>query len=727
MSTIYNGPSKDFDRMVDGYVDYAMSVISARAVPDIRDGLKPVNRRILYSAYENDNKRLKKSSSIVSDAMKLHPHGDGAIYSAFVLMTDENGTYNVPFFQALGNLGKCYSSSKEAAMRYTKAMLNDNMLDFFSDTESMELVSSEEGEGKEPKVLPARYPVVLVNGAEGIAVSAGTKMPSFNFADVADLVVKYITNGDLNIEDAIAPDFPTGGILVRDDTELAKIMLTGKGKLKIRAKVEIEGKTILVKEVPAGKTVEGIVKAIKDAEIQGISSCIDTIGRNSRALVTINCKSLRVVEEVLLTLYRMNILQSVFASNILVIDDSTPKILGVYGIIKEWVKWRKSILNTKFNYLLEGIESEKKTLSYFIKLVNNEEWKDEYVRRLTKTSKKDCQEYLEEIFSDIPKEVCDWIYDRKGNAFNRGGTYANRYEALLNTETLYNGYLADLDSYIVNEMGELKREKASKGYCNRRTEVTYKDYKFSRISNTSEIEDTSYCVYTLKKDGFLVKSRTVRFEDNAEDIICTVEGDASSVLIGFDNFGRVLRVIGKEIPFTKEGEPGTYLSKYFDATFEPEYKVLYLCRIDGKRRMLVYRDGYIGFFDTSEFVGKKNTKIISNGVPLAVRDQLLEIYEEDEIPQHILLADDTGNYLKMGVVCTENVPVRSRTSRAKVLTGSDTINTKYLKGFNGFELTKYIENPDAYIGKLKRFKGKFFGDPGEMLDGKYLELCKDLA
>lgn len=725
MSSIYNGPSEGFVNIAEGYVNYAMEIISGRAIPDMRDGLKPVTRRIIYSAHEHDDNKLHKCVTIVSDALKLHPHGDQAVYGAFALLTDENGSCNVPFFHGMGNLGKVYSSESPAAMRYPKAMINENARDFFQDNEAMELVNSEEGEGLEPKVLPARYPVVLVNGSEGIAVSTGTKMASFNISDVLDLTCKYIKNGDLGVEDTIAPDFPTGGILVANDQELAKIMLTGQGKLKIRARVEIEGKNILVKEVPVGKTVEGIVRTINDnaSDIQGLSKAFNSTGRNSKALVTITCKSKNAVEGVLLTLYRKNILQNVFASSILVIEDGVPNIIGVFGIVKKWVSWRKSVLTVKFNKLIEGIQEEKARLNYFLQLVGNEEWKDEYVRRLTKESKKSCHEYLDSIFEGIPLSVKDWIYDRKGSSFNRGGTYKTRYENLLETEESWKATLNDLDSYIVNELQEIKREKEAQGYCKRRTELTYKDYRFSKISDMSEIEDTSYCVYTLRKDGFLTKSRYL--STDRDNVLCEIEATASSVLIGFDNFGRIVRVQGKEIPFTADGEKGVFMAKYFDATFEPEYKVLYLSLLDGHRKMLVYRDGYIGFFDTSEYVGKRNTKIISNGVCLAVRDKLLQIYDEKEIPDYLLLADDSGSHVKLGVVPTSTISVRSRTSRAKVLNGTN-INTKYLKGFNNFELAQFISEPDNYVGKLKNFKGDFYGDPSELLDGEYLELCKDL-
>ena len=335
-SKIYSGPSEGFGSIAEGYVDYAMEVIARRSVPDVRDGLKPVARRIIYKLHENDKGYLQKCATLVGQALELHPHGDSSVYGAFALLTDENGTCNMPFFHGMGNLGHVYSSDKPAAMRYPKAMINSNADYFFRDKEVMDLIPAEEGDGVEPTVLNATFPVVLVNGAMGIAVSAGTKMPSFNFDDVLDLTIKYIQNKKLTVSDMIIPDFPTGGVLVCNNEEIAKVMLTGKGKLKLRAKVEIEGKDIQVIEVPYGKTAEGIVKAINVSEISGISSCILTSGRGANGHVSITCKSKKVVEEVLMHLYRQNILQSTFGSNILVIEDGEPKILGAFVGVETW-------------------------------------------------------------------------------------------------------------------------------------------------------------------------------------------------------------------------------------------------------------------------------------------------------------------------------------------------------------------------------------------------------
>lgn len=719
LEEIYNGPSEGARSIIKGYGDYAENIILARAIPDVRDGLKVVQRRIIYSANQNKKSYMQKSATVVADTMKIHPHGDGAIYGSYVLMTDENGSLNYPFFKALGNLGKCYSSAPAAAMRYTKFMLSENTDIFFRESNVMDLVPSEEGDGVEPTVLPAIFPVVLVNGSTGIAVSAGTNILSFNFHDVLDLTIKYLENGKLDVNDIIMPDFPTGGVLVANNSELAKIMLTGTGKLKVRAKVEIEGKKILVKEVPCGKTAQGIVSSIEKADIKDISSAIVTIGKDSTSPVTITCKTKKVVESVLLKLYQKNILQNSFTSNMLVINDKEPMILGVHDVIAVWSKWRKEIVRKKFTTLIEGLQGNKLTLSYFIRLISNEEWKNNYTNKIIHENKASADDYLHEIFDDIPQDVCNWISERSISAFNKGGMYQNKYDSILKEELKYKNILSDLTGYIVEELRTLKSANIKK--FARKTEVSNVDYKFSKLSDSDEIEDTSYCVYTLYTNGFLAKTRE---HSERSDVLCEVEAQANSVLIGFDNYGRILRLFGKEIPFTTSAnanEGSVYLPKYFEASFQDDYKVLYLGLLDGKKRMLVYRDGYIGFLDTSEYYGKKNIKIVSKGVHLAVNDELLHVYEEDEIPEYLVLVQDEGEKYKLGIVNTRGIPERSRLSRSKVLsTTSGEINTEYLTGFkNAFDLVRVLPNMDKFVGKLKYIKDDI---DLEVSGGMYLDV-----
>lgn len=719
MSQLYSGSSEGYADIEEGYINYSMGIIRARAFPDVRDGLKPVQRRILYTAYLNKKNFMSKCASIVGKAIELHPHGDGSLYGSLVLMTDENGSNNLPFFNGMGNLGKVYSSDSPAQMRYPKAMLNDNADIFFKDKEVTDLVPAEEGEGEEPSVLNAIFPVVLVNGTSGIAVSTSTQLPSFNFHDVLDLTIKYIKNGGLELSDVIYPDFSSGGVLVCNEAEIAKLMVTGKSKLKVRAKVEIEGKNILVKEVPTGKTIEGIMKAIDRAEIREIFDVTPTVGRGSKALLTITCKTKKVVEQVLMLLYQKNILQNTFSSNMLVVMDGDPQIVSVHKVIETWHKWRLTVLEKKFNKLIDGLQGEKVILSYFLRLLDNEEWKETFIEKVTKQGTDEGIKYLKSIMEGIPYDVCTWIVGRAISAYHRGGSYRTKYDNILASEETYKYNLEHLDEYIIKELSDLKRSKS--GEFSRKTEISYKDYKFSKIIDSEVIEDTSYCVYTLYKNGFLTKTREVV---KNEDVLCSIPAQANSILIGFDNYGRVLRVIGKEIPFTPYGDNGMYMPKYFDASFQEDYQVLYLSLLDGSKKTLIYRDGYIGFFDTNEFLGKKNIKAIANGVCLAVKDKLLHIYEENEVPDYLVLADDSGSKTKLGVVVMEDVPERSRLSRAKVLSGTD-INTEYMHGFNGMGLMKFMSNPDSYIGKLKIFKDDIYDDSVELGQGNYLSICVD--
>lgn len=723
MSKVYVGTSDSFDFLTDCYLDYAKEVICRRALPDLRDGQKKVNRRIIYSAYENRKPTKQKCIPFVADAVKLHPHGDQAVYGAFTLMTDENGSCNMPLFEGLGNLGKVFSSKKAADMRYPKAKVNANLEEFFfKDKDVMNLVPAEEGEGSEPEVLNATLPIVLVNGTMGIAVSVGTKIPSFNFGDVIDMTVKYLENGNLEVSDIIVPDFPTGGILVRNDAELAKIMATGKGKLKIRANVEIVGNQILVKEVPYGKTVESIKSLVDGSGIREIQCCTITVGRNSPQLMVIKCRNKKVVDFVLKELYRRNILQDVYASNIVVTEKEVPYILGVHKIIEKWCAWRTGVVKEKFTKLLESIKGEIETLDYFTRLVQNPEWKSNYTQKAIYGSKADADGYLFEIFPEISQGICDWIRGRAISAFNNGGRYVKRLEELRESEDFYKKSLNNPTQYMINELKELKESRA--GQYERKTQVTYTDYKFSKISDADEIEDTSYCVWTLRKDGFLMKTRDYQKDNYPEgEILSEFCGQANDILIGFDNFGRVLRVIGKEIPFTAYGENGTYLPRYFDSTFQDDYRVLYMGLLDGSKRMLVYRDGYIGFFNTAEYYGKKNIKIVNNGVCLAVYDKLLEVYEEADIPQQLMFADDTDDVVRVGIVNIGGLIEKSRLSRTKIFPGE--VNTPYLKEFNGMEIYDYLEKPEEYMGKFKILKHEIYGEPSELRDGRYLDICLD--
>lgn len=717
MSDIYNGSSESFDFTVDGYLDYAKAVLIRRAFPDVRDGLKPGARRIVYSTYKSNILRLTKSSSIVGRAMELHPHGNDSIYGTMADMTDKNGSYNVPLYRGRGDLGHNFSSNAPAAFRYTEAcLLESTVRDMLEDIDYIPMMEAEEGEGTEPTVLPAKFPIVLVNGTKGIGVGVSANIPSFNLGDVIDLTVKYLETGELTVDDLIVPDFPTGGVLVRNDEEIMKIMLTGKGKLRVRAKVELCGKEIKVLEVPAGKTSEAIASMISKANIKEIDNVTIAYGRDSDSLVLIECKTKKCVEYVLMELYRRNILQTSYNSSMLLVNGDKPLVCGVYDVIKIWCQWNADLQKRKYADYIASTKAEIKRLSYMVRLTSNEEWRDTYVNKVLKEPKKVSEDYLVELFPDIPDEVVQWIYGRQLTSFKRAGKYADRYNSLQETLSTYEEIYENPAIQMIKELKEIKALR--KAECVRKTELTYRDYKFSKAVE-ADVVDTSFCVYTLRTDGFLMKTRDALDRD---DILCTIYGDASSTLVGFDNFGRVLRIAGQDIPFTPYDGDGVYLPSYFEASFQNDYRVMYMCLLDGKRRMIIYKDGYVGFFDTSEWVGKKVIKVVSQGVDLHVYDMIVDIVEEGDVNAntYLLVADyDRKKRCRMSVAKLDTIPVRSRKSRAKVFQGSD-INISHYALFDLFGGLKFLDNFDWYRDKMRVVKeDDLIGDIDLVEEGRY--------
>ena len=294
-------PAEISKEMKDSYIDYAMSVIAGRALPDVRDGLKPVHRRILYSMNElnlTPDKPYRKSARIVGDVLgKYHPHGDSAVYLAMVRMAQDFSTRGL-LVDGHGNFGSVDGDSP-AAMRYTEAKMSKLSLELLRDIdkETVDFGPNFDESLKEPTVLPARFPNLLVNGSNGIAVGMATSIPPHNLGETIDATVHLIDNPDCDVDELMqyiqGPDFPTGAIIMGKDS-IAEAYRTGRGKVKVRSRAEIEelpkGKQqIVVTEIPyqvnKAKLVERIAELVKDKRIEGISDLRDESNRNGMRIV----------------------------------------------------------------------------------------------------------------------------------------------------------------------------------------------------------------------------------------------------------------------------------------------------------------------------------------------------------------------------------------------------------------------------------------------------------
>ena len=334
------------EEMRNSYRDYAMSVIIARALPDVRDGLKPVQRRILYAMKElglSPDKPHRKSARIVGDTMgKYHPHGDSSIYDALVHMS-EDYSLQIPLIDGHGNFGSI-DGDGAAAMRYTEARLSNGAVTLLEhlDKGLVEFIPNFDESEKEPVVLPAMLPNLLINGTTGIAVGMATNIPPHNPSEVIDGVIAYMDNPDIDIDGLMkyikAPDFPTGGTIV-NEADLSAIYHSGEGKLKVRAKTEIEPgdngrKNIVITEIPytvAGnktKLVESLSSLMKDKVFDEMYDVRDESSKEGIRIV-IEVKKDRNIENLLNGLYRKTAMEDTYSVNLLAVREKQPIVFNL--------------------------------------------------------------------------------------------------------------------------------------------------------------------------------------------------------------------------------------------------------------------------------------------------------------------------------------------------------------------------------------------------------------
>lgn len=365
------------DEMKSSYLDYAMSVIVSRAIPDVRDGLKPVHRRILYSMYESGyfaNKPHRKSARIVGDVIgKYHPHGETAIYDSLVRMA-QDFSLRVPLVDGQGNFGSMDGDSA-AAMRYTESKLQKvthTMLEDI-DKETINFTPNYDGSEEEPTVLPAAFPNLLVNGAGGIAVGMATNIPPHNLGEVIDASIAYIDNTEIEIEELCnivqGPDFPTGG-MVLGTSGIKSAYHTGRGSIMIRGKAHVEmnaaGKEqIIISEVPymvnKAKLVEKIADLVREKRVEGITDLRDESNKKG-VRVVVEVKRDAVGEVILNQLYSYTQLQTSFGVIMLAIDGGMPKVMNIKEVLSAFVSFREEVITKRTIYLLNKARDKSHVL-----------------------------------------------------------------------------------------------------------------------------------------------------------------------------------------------------------------------------------------------------------------------------------------------------------------------------------------------------------------------------
>ena len=377
------------EEMQKSFIDYAMSVIISRALPDVRDGLKPVQRRTLYDMHElgiRYDKPYRKSARIVGDTMgKYHPHGDSSIYEALVVMT-QDFKKGMPLIDGHGNFGNIEGDGA-AAMRYTEARLEQVTQEAFLsdlDKDVVDFIPNFDETEKEPTVLPVKIPNLLVNGSEGIAVGMVTSIPPHNLGEVVDAAKAYMLNSDISTAELMrylkGPDFPTGGIVINKD-ELLEIYETGVGKIKLRGKVEFEkskaGKTnVVITEIPYTMIGLNISKFLSDvaalAETKKTQDILDISNQSSKEgiRIVIELRKDADPENFVNLLYKKTRLEDTFGVNMLAISDGRPETMGLKQILKACIDFQFEVATRKYNNLLAKELERKEIQEGLIKACN---------------------------------------------------------------------------------------------------------------------------------------------------------------------------------------------------------------------------------------------------------------------------------------------------------------------------------------------------------------------
>ena len=665
--------------MKKSYIDYAMSVIIARALPDVRDGLKPVQRRTLYDMYElgiRYDKPYRKCARIVGDTMgKYHPHGDSSIYDALVVMAQEFKK-GMALVDGHGNFGSIEGDGA-AAMRYTEARLakitqeayladlDKNIVDFMPNFDETE---------KEPEVLPVRVPNLLINGADGIAVGMATSIPPHNLAEVIDAVEAYMKNEDISTKQLMkyikGPDFPTGGIVVNKD-DLLEIYESGAGKIKVRGKVEVEEmkggkKRLVITEIPYTMIGAGIGKFLNDVcalvETKKTNDIVDISNMSSKEgiRIVIELKKGADVENLTNMLYKKTRLEDTFGVNMLAVADGRPETMGLKKIIEHHVDFQFELATRKYKTLLAKERDRKEIQEGLIKACDVIDLIIEILRGSQSVADaRACltQGITENIKfkSGISRKMAAMLRftERQANAILEMRLYkliGLEIEALMkeHEETLkniarYEDILNNYDSMaevIIEDLEHFKKEYARK----RRTVV---ENGQEAVYEEKKVEEQEV-VFLMDRFGYAKTVDVATYERNKEAADAENKWIVNCINTGklcvFTNTGKMHQIKVLDLPYGKfrdKGQPIDNVSNY-DSTQE---MVVYMCdelQLRYAKLLFATKQGMIKKVKGNEFQVAKRTIAATK---LQEDDELISVQVITD-DQHVVLQTKDGYFLR---------------------------------------------------------------------------------
>ncbi len=650
--------------MSKSFTDYAMSVIVSRALPDVRDGLKPVHRRILYTMYEDglgSDKPYRKSATTVGAVLgSYHPHGDSSVYDALVRLA-QDFSLRYPLVDGHGNFGSI-DGHPPAAYRYTEARLarlsNEMLRDI--EKETINFTPNFDERKKEPVVLPSRFPNILVNGSSGIAVGMTTNIPPHNLNEIIDATICVIKNPEAELDDMMefvkGPDFPTGGIIM-GKAGIRAAYATGRGRIKVRARTEIEefgqGRNrIIVTEIPyqVNKTrlIESIAEQVKEKRLDGISALRDESDRDGMRIV-IEIKREANPQVVLNRLFASTQLQTTFAIIMLALvnNQSQPKILSLKEILEEYIAFQIEVITRRTEFDLKKARERAHILEGLRIAVDNI---DEVIA-IIRSSYNDARERLMERFSlsEVQAQAILEMQLRRLQGLERE-KIEKEYKELLEKIEYYVEILGSeqkLRGILIDELTEIKNRFGDE----RRTEIAV-------IEDEIDIEDLideEDCVYTLTNVGYIKRmpintyraqkrggkgiiAMTTREEDFVETVFTASTHD---YILFFTNYGRVYQKKGYLVPEAGRTAKGTNIVNILPIESDEKVNAMIHVREYSPEKYLVMvtKNGTVKRLRFSELRNIRNTGI--RALNLEEGDELISVRETDG-KQNILIATRDG-------------------------------------------------------------------------------------
>ena len=606
----------------ESFLDYSMSVIVSRALPDVRDGLKPVHRRILYAMYDNgitSDKPHKKSARIVGEVLgKYHPHGDTAVYDSMVRMA-QPFSYRYPLIDGHGNFGSI-DGDEAAAMRYTEARMSKIAFELLRDIqkETIDWQDNYDAEEKEPTVLPSKFPNLLVNGSTGIAVGMATNMPPHNLKEAIDATIAVMENPDISIDELMAnyisgPDFPTGAYIL-GRSGIRQAYETGRGAIILRSKVEIEDmdngkKQIIVKEIPyqvnKAVLVEKIASLVRDKQIEGISALRDESNREGIRIV-IEIKKDAQVDVVLNQLYRLTSLQTSFGVNNVVLVKNKPMLLGLKDLIKFYIEHEIDVIirRTKFDlrkakeraHILEGLKIALDNIDAIVDTIKTSKDNTEALNRLMSNfgldevqAKAILDMQLRRLTGLERDKILDELHNLEITIADLEDILANHTRVLeiIKTELLE----------IKEKYGDERMSEIIEGDLDVEDEdlIPVKDVIIS-LSHKGYIKRLSSDTYrTQNRGGRGIKGMSLNEDDETKQNISMSTHDW---LLIFSNKGKVYRLKGYRVPESSRSAKGLPIVNLVDFDKDEHVQTMVSLKVQNE-------DAKYAFFVTKNGIGKR--------------------------------------------------------------------------------------------------------------------------